>query len=880
MMIATVAVVIPASAATKTNVMGNSDKNKQFAGEGNVFYYDYHKYVSEKSLPVTGSDQGESDTYMLRIGANGGSGTAGVCDGDKASGLSHNRPDDNDTVKFNGKLYDHAFGYSFKNPVTVDEVKFYLPTNSDIESIDVYGAVLSGTTYGKDLVKNSATTYLGTFNPSSGYAGGAFEEALKIHYVFFALNFKSGTSGAYSVYEIELYGLESGAADFSALKTAIANYNKLSSKDYEADSWATLAAPLATAQSLNKSALSTQTDINNATTALNNAMNALVKVNPNKVLLKDAIAQAKAINASGCTEDSYADLQAKLAAAEAVLNAEVFDDNAAITAYGNLNNALAALVRKVNVMGNSDANTQFAGNGNVFYYDYYKYVAAKGYTAGQAFPTTMNAAGDQGKEEYMLRLGTISGSGTASVCDGVKDSGSFDHARGDIIIGTKTYGHAFGYSFMNPVTVDQVMFYLPANTAVESIDVYGAVRSGTTYGREAQKVLLGTFSVPSSGIAGGSLTEAYKVDYIFFAVNFKSGTSGNYKFYEIELYGLDKGAADFSALKNAIANYGILDSTAYEPDSFATLATPLANAKEVNKNCLATQADVDAAAKALTDAIAALVVKKADKTALQTAIDSTASLVQTEYTEGSWANLEEVLAEADEIMKNDAATQDEVDQAVKDINTAVKRLMKAGDKGELETKLAEAKELKQADYNCTPLAWFMLEKAITAAEEVMANKSASAIEVSTALDDLATAIKNIGDSKPAESETQAPETQAPETQAPETQAPETQAPETQAPETQAPETQAPATQAPATQAPATQAPATQAPATQAPQTQAPITELPETLEPSIDTMETGETGTETMSVTAKGACGSSIAVSALAVVGVIGTAVVLKKKED
>jgi hypothetical protein len=47
--------------------------------------------------------------------------------------------------------------------------------------------------------------------------------------------------------------------------------------------------------------------------------------------------------------------------------------------------------------------------------------------------------------------------------------------------------------------------------------------------------------------------------------------------------------------------------------------------------------------------------------------------------------------------------------------------------------------------------------------------------------------------------TSEPETQAPETQAPETQAPETQAPETQAPETQAPETQAPATQAPETE---------------------------------------------------------------------------------
>ena len=73
-------------------------------------------------------------------------------------------------------------------------------------------------------------------------------------------------------------------------------------------------------------------------------------------------------------------------------------------------------------------------------------------------------------------------------------------------------------------------------------------------------------------------------------------------------------------------------------------------------------------------------------------------------------------------------------------------------------------------------------------------------------------------------------TVAPETQAPETQAPETQAPETQAPETQAPETQAPATE--------------------------PITEAPP--------VEKG--------------CGGMVA-SAVAVIALLGTAIVFKKKD-
>ncbi|MBQ8260313.1 MAG: hypothetical protein IJY97_12215, partial [Clostridia bacterium] len=68
----------------------------------------------------------------------------------------------------------------------------------------------------------------------------------------------------------------------------------------------------------------------------------------------------------------------------------------------------------------------------------------------------------------------------------------------------------------------------------------------------------------------------------------------------------------------------------------------------------------------------------------------------------------------------------------------------------------------------------------------------------------------------------------------------TVAPETQAPETQAPETQAPATQAPETQAPATE----------------PITEAPP----------------------AEKGCGGMIA-GAVAVIALLGTAIVFKKKD-
>lgn len=98
-------------------------------------------------------------------------------------------------------------------------------------------------------------------------------------------------------------------------------------------------------------------------------------------------------------------------------------------------------------------------------------------------------------------------------------------------------------------------------------------------------------------------------------------------------------------------------------------------------------------------------------------------------------------------------------------------------------------------------------------------------------------------------------TKSADTEAPVTEAPVTEAPATEAPVTEAPVTEAPVTEAPATEAPATEAPATEAPATEAPTTDAPTTEAP-----------------------AEGGCGGVIGIGAL--VAILGSAVVLRKKEN
>ena len=85
LVLASLLAMIPASAAAPTefNVMGGSNATTQFAGEGNVFYFDYHKFVAlSNTFPMTDSQKGAAD-LMLRIGNNDGEGTASVCDGVK-----------------------------------------------------------------------------------------------------------------------------------------------------------------------------------------------------------------------------------------------------------------------------------------------------------------------------------------------------------------------------------------------------------------------------------------------------------------------------------------------------------------------------------------------------------------------------------------------------------------------------------------------------------------------------------------------------------------------------------------------------------------------------------------------------------------------------
>ena len=193
------------------------------------------------------------------------------------------------------------------------------------------------------------------------------------------------------------------------------------------------------------------------------------------------------------------------------------------------------------------------------------------------------------------------------------------------------------------------------------------------------------------------------------------------------------------------------------------------------------------------------------------------ALNEAEYTAETWAILKEAYLAAKAMNENADALQVQVNAALAALVDAQSKLGKPGDPTALLAKIAEAEALKMEDFNVTALTWNVFVKAIEDAKAVAANANATQGDIDVALNTLAEKMASLEPKAPAPSDPSAPSD---------------------------PETDAPATDAPATDAPATDAPATEAPKED------------------------------------KGGCGSSVALSALAIVGVIGTALVIKKKED
>ena len=117
----------------------------------------------------------------------------------------------------------------------------------------------------------------------------------------------------------------------------------------------------------------------------------------------------------------------------------------------------------------------------------------------------------------------------------------------------------------------------------------------------------------------------------------------------------------------------------YSPTTWNNFKNAEIKAKEINNQTtpLPKQSEIDAATKALQDAIKALAV---DKTALQNAINTANSKRKEEYTTQTWKTLEEAIAAANTVNADEATTQSKVNAATKKLEEAIAALAPLAEK--------------------------------------------------------------------------------------------------------------------------------------------------------------------------------------------------------
>ena len=190
---------------------------------------------------------------------------------------------------------------------------------------------------------------------------------------------------------------------------------------------------------------------------------------------------------------------------------------------------------------------------------------------------------------------------------------------------------------------------------------------------------------------------------------------------------------DKTVLKAQINRALALVPADYSAASYNALKPILEAAKNVYASDSVKQPEVDNETAKLKAAIDALSV---DKTDLNKTIADAKSKTKEHYSDASWANLQNVLAEAEKVTNNPAAKQSEVNHINEKLKAAIAGLNT--DKTELEKQLADANSKTASDFS--PETWSALEEAKKAAQAVEDNATATQAQIDEAAKKLKAAI--------------------------------------------------------------------------------------------------------------------------------------------
>lgn len=140
-----------------------------------------------------------------------------------------------------------------------------------------------------------------------------------------------------------------------------------------------------------------------------------------------------------------------------------------------------------------------------------------------------------------------------------------------------------------------------------------------------------------------------------------------------------------------------------------------------------------------------------DKTALGEALDKVKNLVKTDYTDESWSDYSMVLDKAQKVYDNDYVNNDDVTNAIQELEAAVKKLtVKAADTSKADDAKADAAKLQKDNY--TPESWKAVEDALAELEKVSKGENVLQSELDAAVEKLTQAISDLKEAEKPEPE--------------------------------------------------------------------------------------------------------------------------------
>ena len=467
-----------------------------------------------------------------------------------------------------------------------------------------------------------------------------------------------------------------GPFDYEDLKAAIAAAKAVADDNYTASSWNAFQAAISAADAIVDKATD-EAQIAAALDALVKAQAALVKVAPtfNYDNLNAAIGAVDALVATDYTAESWAELMKALGAAEALVGkAATQDEIDAATA------ALTAATKALQLAPEAptpDYDALYAVIKAVRKLDESKYTA-------ESWAKLMKALGAAEAVNSMAA--------TQDEIDAARDA--LTAAKNALV--------------EKPAA--PVLNYADLNTAINAVKALKAADYTAETWADLMKALGAAEAVNGNAATQQEITDA--TNALNAAKNaLKKATAINY-----------------TALQNAINDFGKLNKNNYSADAWASIQAVVAAAEAINGKAAA-QSQVDALVAAYNAAKAATIKPAAiDYTALNGQISIANGLKQADYTATTWQELQTALNAAKALVDK-AKTQSEADVAAYALKDAIASLVKVApttNTTELDNQLQIAQGLAQKDY--TAATWAAVASALEAAEAAKAGTDQTAID--------------------------------------------------------------------------------------------------------------------------------------------------------